>query len=121
WPQPKPGLWVGAGFKPAPTCAGHERVHGVRTEATMLCRNFVPAMALLSALNASIGGVQAQDTSKYPDWRGAWSRIGAPRWDTSKPEWKQEPPLTAEYQAIYDANVADIHEGGQGVDPTFIC
>ena len=43
-------------------------------EATMLCRNFVPAMALLlSALNASIGGVQAQETNKYPDWRGAWS------------------------------------------------
>jgi len=32
-----------------------------------------------------------------------------------------QPPLTPEYQAIYEANLKDQAEGGQGTDPTFIC
>jgi hypothetical protein len=87
----------------------------------MLFRSSVLAIALLLTPHSSLGSVEAQETSKYPDWKGAWARIGAPRWDTSKPEWKQQPPLTSEYQAIYEANVVDIHEGGQGADPTYTC
>jgi len=87
----------------------------------MRYRSSIGIMSLMAVVLAAVAGARAHDESKYPDWSGAWSRIGAPRWDTSKPEWAQEPPLTAEYQAIYEANVADMKEGGQGADPTFIC
>jgi len=87
----------------------------------MLHRNAIAAMALASALLAASAGARAHDESKYPDWSGAWSRIGNPRWDTSKPQWAQEPPLTPEYQKIYEANVADMKAGGQGADPTYTC
>ena len=84
-------------------------------------RGSIGAIALVAVVGATSIGAQAHDESRYPDWKGAWSRIGAPRWDTSKPEWAQEPPLTAEYEALYRANVADIDAGGQGADPTYIC
>ena len=87
----------------------------------MNCRGSIGAIALVAVVGATSIGAQAHDESRYPDWKGAWSRIGAPRWDTSKPEWAQEPPLTAEYEALYRANVADIDAGGQGADPTYIC
>jgi hypothetical protein len=34
---------------------------------------------------------------------------------------KQEAPLTAEYQAVFEANLADQAAGGQGTDPTYTC
>src|SRR5205085_11895123 len=48
------------------------------------------------------------------------------RYDDSKPpaatpSLGQEPPLTPEYQAIYEANLADMLKGGQGIDPTYSC
>jgi hypothetical protein len=67
---------------------------------------------------------RAFDASKYPDWAGQWRRpagVGN-QWDTSKPPRRgQQPPLTPEYQAIYEANLADQAAGGQGTDPTFTC
>jgi hypothetical protein len=33
----------------------------------------------------------------------------------------QEAPLTPEYQAIYEANLADHAAGGQGIESTFTC
>src|SRR5205085_650948 len=41
---------------------------------TMLYRSSIGAIALLVALNATLAGGQAQEASKYPDWKGAWSR-----------------------------------------------
>jgi hypothetical protein len=87
----------------------------------MSCQATIGAVALAGALLTTFANAWASDETKYPDWKGAWSRIGAPRWDTSKPQWAQEPPLTPEYQAIYEANVADMAAGGQGTDPTFTC
>ena len=73
------------------------------------------SIALL-AIALSMTGAQAFDESKYPALKGQWHRIGAPRWaDPAKA------PLTAEYRAIYDANVQDQKKGGQGTDPTFTC
>jgi len=89
-----------------------------RNEA-MLYRNAIAAMALASVLLSV--SASAHDESKYPDWSGAWSRIGNPRWDTSRPQWAQQPPITPEYQRIYEANVADMNAGGQGTDPTYTC
>ena len=51
---------------------------------------------------------------------------GGWRWDESRPpstatNLGEEPPLTPEYRAIYQADLADIEKGGQGIDPTYKC
>ena len=84
-------------------------------------RSSVVAVAL-AALCAGVVSVQAFNESKYPDWSGEW-RLGPPtKWDPSKPPGRgQEAPLTPEYHAIFEANLADQAAGGQGTDPTYIC
>ena len=60
-----------------------------------------------------IAAARAQQ-SKYPDWAGAWERIGGGSYDPSKPVGRaQQPPLTTEYQAIWEKNLADEATGGQ--------
>jgi hypothetical protein len=53
-------------------------------------------------------GARAEDAKKYPDWDGLWKRgssVGV--WDPGKPGGLgQQPPLTAEYQKIFEANLA---------------
>jgi hypothetical protein len=88
----------------------------------MLCRISLAAIAF-AAWCMACTVAQAHDETIYPDWNGQWRRppgVGN-QWDTSKPPRKGEPPLTAEYQAIYEANLKDQAEGGQGTDPTFTC
>jgi hypothetical protein len=95
----------------------------------------IGAAALAAAL-LMIGGAAAADDAKYPDLTGQWRRAsnagllsggaGGLRYDDSKPpkptpSLGQEPPLTPEYQAIYDENLADMEKGGQGIDPTYSC
>ena len=78
-------------------------------------------VALAAALTMTVGGVQAADDSKYPDWRGAWARFvvrglgGQPSFDQTKP-WGlgQQAPLTEEYQKVLEASLADQAKGGQG-------
>src|SRR5947209_220617 len=84
-------------------------------------RSPVVAVAL-AALCATLASAQAFDESKYPDWSGEW-RLGPPtKWDPTKsPGRGQEPPLTPEYQAIFEANLADQAAGGQGTDPGYLC
>jgi hypothetical protein len=91
-------------------------------------RSSIGAAALVAALLMTIGAAAAFDESKYPDLKGKWRRTdsGNPlriglAWDSSKPFREEEAPLTPEYQAIYDANLADQAEGGQGIDPTYSC
>ena len=59
-----------------------------------------------------------------PDMQAQWSRprgVGI-QWDPSKPGGRpQQPPLTAEYQAIWEASMADQANGGQGNDPLYRC
>jgi hypothetical protein len=89
----------------------------------MGCRMSVCSVTLIAMLCMALVSVQAHDETKYPDWNGQWSRppgVGN-QWDTSKPPRKGQPPLTAEYQAVYEANLKDQAEGGQGTDPTFTC
>jgi hypothetical protein len=87
-------------------------------------RSSIGTIALLVATIAAATGAQAFDAAKYPNWSGQWKRppgVGN-QWDTSKPARRgQQPPLTPEYQAIYEANLADQAAGGQGTDPTFTC
>jgi hypothetical protein len=102
----------------------------------MRFRSSIGAIALMVALLTMIGGAAAFDETKYPDLNGQWRRAsnagllaggaGGLRYDDSKPiantpSLGQEPPLTPEYQAIYEANLADMVEGGQGIDPTYSC
>src|SRR5580704_15970545 len=87
------------------------------------CRSYVGAIALLTALSAMTGGASAWDDAKYPDMKGQWRVIGGPmRYDTTRP-WGpgQGAPLTPEYQALFEANVVDQEQGGQGLDQTYLC
>ena len=92
----------------------------------MLCGSLAGAIALVAALCGTIVAVRAWDDAKYPNLKGQWVRAdgsrGVGRFDPSKPPGRlQEPPLTVEYQAIYEANLADQAQGGQGIDPTYKC
>jgi hypothetical protein len=89
-------------------------------EDIMQARCAIAVMALATALCATMPGAQAFDESKYPDLKGQWNRVGAPRWDPNNRTY-QGVPLTPEYQAIFDANTANQRAGGQGSDPTYTC
>lgn len=82
----------------------------------MLKRSLIGSVVLATALWMGVGGAWAFDESKYPDLKGQWQRIGAPRWAKAS-----EAPLTEEYRAIFEANLRDQAMGGQGTDPTFTC
>jgi hypothetical protein len=91
-------------------------------------RDLTCATALAAALLAPIGA-QAFDDAKYPDLRGQWGRVAVPsgfyrgvQYDPHKQAgpWQQA-PLTPEYQAIFEANLADQALGGQAGDPTVKC
>jgi hypothetical protein len=94
----------------------------------MLYRGPIAAAALAASLCMTYSGAFAFDESKYPDWKGGWRRVGVPgivgqpSYDPTKlPGPAQQAPLTAEYQAIFEANVKDQELGGQGIDPTYTC
>jgi hypothetical protein len=90
----------------------------------MSCRVLLTALALATAACMMLVDARAFDESKYPEWYGQWTRprgVGN-QWDPTKPGGPaQQAPLTPEYQAIYQANLADQKEGGQGTDPLFRC
>src|SRR5262245_49432411 len=99
----------------------------------MRARSLSGATALLTGLlmtmGVTIGSAADGDDSRYPDFNGQWRRAGSVRselrgaaFDPSRPFGReQKPPLTQEYQAIYEANLADMAKGGQGIDPTYTC
>lgn len=87
-------------------------------------RGFLGGLALAAALVLQAAPAPAFDDAAYPDLRGQWHGVidGRPRFDPAKPPARgQEAPLTAEFQAIFEANLKDISEGGQGDYPTFTC
>jgi hypothetical protein len=79
-------------------------------------RALIGAAALVAAVLITNADARAFDETKYPDLKGQWSRVGAPRWGDPKTA-----PLTAEYRAIFEANLVDQAAGGQGTDPTASC
>src|SRR5437868_406874 len=86
----------------------------------MLVGRSIGAIALISALLTSAGSAVAADPAQYPNLSGQWLAVrlgvgGQPAFDPTKP-WGlgQQAPLTAEYQAVLDASVADQARGGQG-------
>jgi hypothetical protein len=87
------------------------------------------AFALAAALMAAMVGAEAAEGPKYPDWRGQWNQVLIPglagqrvKFDPTKP-WGpgQEAPLTAEYQKVLEASMADQAEGGIGNYPSATC
>jgi hypothetical protein len=83
----------------------------------------IGAFTFMAVLCLTWDGAAACDQTKYPDWHGQWRRAGGGevKYDPTKPRLAQEAPRTPEYQAIFDANVRDQAEGGQGIDPTYTC
>jgi len=88
----------------------------------MLLRGLLGTLVLTATLALAFGA-QAHDDSKYPNWEGKWNRDpGPPRYDPSKPPRRgQQPPLTPDYQKIWEASLADQAAGGQGNDTTHRC
>ena len=82
------------------------------------------AVALTAALMMAVSPAAAFDETKYPDLSGQWRKppgIGN-QWDQTKPlGLAQKPPLTPQYQAVFEASMADQREGGQGNDPPSRC
>src|SRR5437764_146814 len=71
----------------------------------------IGAAIITAALCVSVAA-HAQE-KKFPDWDGLWGR-GSPVgvWDPSKPPGpRQEAPLTPEYQAVYQSNLAKGRAG----------
>jgi hypothetical protein len=84
--------------------------------------------AFLAALCGVPSGAAAFDDAKYPDLHGRWIRAavpgdaGEPRFDPHKPPGRgQEPPLTPEYQAIFEANLREREAGVPGTWPGPSC
>jgi hypothetical protein len=88
----------------------------------MLRRNLIAPLAAAAMLCIAGTAARAHDESKYPDWSGQWRVTGGNKWDPTKPVGRgQQPPLTPEYQAIFEASLADQAAGGPGNDLRFSC
>lgn len=87
------------------------------------------ALAVTAVLAAAQpDGARAFDDRRYPDLHGQWTRAvpagdsEAPRFDPAKPPGRaQEPPLTAEYQAVFAANLRAQEAGAPAVWPGPAC
>ncbi len=64
--------------------------------------------ALAATLCIAMASARADETKKFPNWEGLWKR-GSPVgvWDPTKPGGlAQQPPLTPEYQKVFESNLA---------------
>lgn len=88
----------------------------------MRCRSSVGAVALaVAVLCMPTAAVWAFDDAMYPAITGQWTRsvvpgaVGQPPFDPTKPPGRgQQAPLTAEYQAKFEATLADRAFRGLG-------
>jgi hypothetical protein len=88
----------------------------------MVYRSSINLVALAAALCLATASAGAFDDANYPDWRGAWFRVGSGSYDPSKPSGLgQQAPLTPQYQKILEASVAEQVKGGQGENPGYRC
>jgi hypothetical protein len=85
----------------------------------MACRGSICAVLLTAALAAAPAAAQVADLGKYPDLKGQWLRPpGSPN------NWLQlagPPPLTPEYQKLWEEAKADLKAGGPGNWPSTFC
>ena len=94
----------------------------------MLDRNTIGKFALTAALCWAAESAHPFDGAIYPDLSGQWTRAeaqlaaGDPPFDPSKPPGRgQQPPLTPEYQAIFEANLREREAGVPGTWPGPTC
>src|SRR5580704_15064123 len=81
-------------------------------------RSSICALALAGALLATPSAAQVVDFGKYPNFKGQWVRTGNPN------NWIQlagPPPLTPEYQKVFEETQADLAAGGPGNWPSTFC
>ncbi len=83
----------------------------------MRYRGPLGAATFAAALVLTAQGAVAFDDAQYPNFKGQWLRIGSPNWRPTA----GAPPLTPEYQKIFDANTADQKAGGPGDWPSTFC
>jgi hypothetical protein len=75
------------------------------------------------AFGIGLGGVNSDarsqiiDMGKYPNIAGGWGRSEVFGWAPRG----EKPPLTPQYEAIYQANIADQATGGHGTDVMYRC
>jgi hypothetical protein len=110
------------------TAAG-ARSSNIGTVVTIY-RSLIGLVALMASLGLTVADAAAFDESKYPDWKGQWSRLRTwvdnvspnPSFDPNKLQGRdQQAPLTAEYRAIHEASLADQAAGGAGLDRDYVC
>jgi hypothetical protein len=92
----------------------------------MLYEGSIGAAALAVSLGMAMTAARALDDAKYPEIGGAWARTmrggGTAAWGPTKPSGlQQQAPLTPEYQAIFEANLATRSAGGQEYNPAINC
>ena len=95
----------------------------------MLYRSSTGCFALAAALMVTMGGAQAADDAKYPNWKGQWDTIQPAAWEArasssirpSPGDPAQQAPLTPEYQKVLEESMADQAKGGLGNYPTARC
>ena len=98
----------------------------------MMSRSSASAITVaVTATLVMVSPVQAASDTRYPDWKGAWTRWfppgstrdlnggftagGQPSHDQTKPWGRgQEAPLTPEYQKVFEDSLADQANGGEG-------
>jgi hypothetical protein len=75
-------------------------------------------LALATGLAGAVSDARSQilDLSKYPSISGGWARSEVYQWARG-----EKPPLTPEYQAVFEANIADRKTGGNGNDTMYRC
>ena len=84
----------------------------------------IRAALAVAALCLTIAGARAFDDARYPGLKGQWNRapvpgaVGQPTYDPARPWGRgQQAPLTPEFEANFQANLADQAAGGQGNVP----
>src|SRR6185436_4466286 len=91
----------------------------------MLRRDMMGAFAVTAAMLLATSVTRAHDEAKFPDLKGEWVRVdglAGGSFDPSKrPGRAQQPPLTTEYQAIWEANMAEVRNGGQNFNTQVRC
>jgi hypothetical protein len=83
----------------------------------MLYRHLLGATALSAAFVLTTLAARAFDETKYPDLKGVWVDTGSHKWGSKD----EKPPLTPEYQKIFEANLKEQATGGAGDTPTLNC
>jgi hypothetical protein len=108
-------------------CSINQKAKAGRT-AMKASRSGAVACVLVAAATMTMGGAQAADDAKYPNWKGQWEvinpRFGGQmiKFDPTK-AWgpAQQAPLTPEYQKVLEDSMADQARGGLGNYPTARC